>query len=78
MGSDNPPTGTKRAPLLFLICITAYLLVAWADAMSISLMSDKIFPVTVGSVTLIGCLVRSAMTATWQSTACSARRYPWR
>jgi len=57
LGSDNPPTGTKRAPLIFLICITAYLLVAWVDAMSISLMSDKIFPVTVGSVTLIGCFV---------------------
>ncbi|MGI9418853.1 MAG: tripartite tricarboxylate transporter permease [Geminicoccaceae bacterium] len=57
LGSDKPPTGTKRAPLIFLICITAYLLVAWFDAMSIDLMSDKIFPVTVGSVTLIGCLV---------------------
>jgi TctA family transporter len=57
LGSDNPPTGTKRAPLIFLICITAYLLVAWVDAMSISLMSDKIFPVTVGTVTLIGCFV---------------------
>ncbi len=57
LGTDNPPTGTKRAPLIFLICITAYLLVAWIDAMSISLVSDKIFPVTVGSVTLIGCFV---------------------
>ena len=57
LGSDNPPTGTKRAPLIFLICLTTYLLVAWVDAMSISLMSDKIFPVTVGTVTLIVCFV---------------------
>jgi len=57
LGSDNPPTGTKRAPLIFLICITAYLLVAWVDAMSISLVSDKIFPVTIASATLIGCFV---------------------
>ena len=41
LGSDKPPTGAKRAPLIFLICITAYLLVAWFDAMSIDLMSDK-------------------------------------
>jgi TctA family transporter len=57
LGSDNPPTGTKRAPLIFLTCITAYLLIAWINALSISLVSDKIFPVTVGSVTLIGCFV---------------------
>ena len=57
LGSANPPTGTKRAPLVFLICITAYLLIAWIDAISISHMGDKIFPVTVGAVTLIGCFV---------------------
>jgi len=56
LGSSNPPTGTKRAPLIFMICVTVYLMVAWVDAMSISLMSDKIFPVTISSVTLIGCL----------------------
>ena len=57
LGSDNPPTGTKGAPLIFLICITIYLLIAWIDAMSISRMGDKIFPVTVSTVTLIGCFV---------------------
>jgi putative tricarboxylic transport membrane protein len=57
LGSDDPPTGSKRAPLVFLICITGYLLVAWADALSISRMGDKIFPVTVGTVTLIGAVV---------------------
>ena len=57
LGSDNPPTGTKRAPLIFLICVTAYLLIAWIDAFQISLVSDKVFPLTVGTVTLIGCFV---------------------
>jgi putative tricarboxylic transport membrane protein len=55
MGSGDPPTGSKRAPVVFLICITGYLLVAWLDALSIHRMGDKIFPVTVGTVTLIGC-----------------------
>ncbi|MGR3758216.1 MAG: tripartite tricarboxylate transporter permease, partial [Tranquillimonas sp.] len=57
LSQGQPPTGSKRAPLIFLIGITAYLLVAWFDALSISRVGDKIFPVTVGAVTLIGCLV---------------------
>jgi TctA family transporter len=55
MGSDQPPTGSRRAPIVFLICITTYLLVAWFDALSIARVGDKIFPVTVGAVTLLGC-----------------------
>jgi TctA family transporter len=47
------PTGTKRAPLIFLLAITAYLAVAVADAWSISRLGDKIFPLVVGSVTLL-------------------------
>jgi len=57
LSQGQPPTGSKRAPLIFLIGITVYLLVAWFDALSISRVGDKIFPVTVGAVTLIGCLV---------------------
>ena len=53
LGSDTPPTGGKRAPLIFLVCILGYLLVAWFDALSIGRMGDKIFPVTVGAVTLV-------------------------
>jgi TctA family transporter len=48
LGSDNPPTGGKRAPLIFLLCIVGYLAVAWVDALMISRVGDKIFPVTVG------------------------------
>jgi TctA family transporter len=53
LGSDNPPTGGKRAPLIFLLCIVGYLAVAWVDALMISRVGDKIFPVTVGAVTLV-------------------------
>lgn len=49
------PTGRKRAPLIFLLLVTGYLMVAWVDAMSINMVSDKIFPVTVSSVTLVCC-----------------------
>ena len=56
LGSENPPTGTKRAPLVFLFCVTGYLMVAWVDALMISRLGDKIFPVTVGAVTLVCCL----------------------
>ncbi|MFY0690534.1 MAG: tripartite tricarboxylate transporter permease [Paracoccaceae bacterium] len=53
----NVETGTKRAPLIFLLAVTGYLMVAWINAMNISLMSDKIFPVTISSITLICCLL---------------------
>ncbi|UCH76202.1 MAG: tripartite tricarboxylate transporter permease [Rhodospirillales bacterium] len=51
------PTGRKRAPFVFLLCVTGYLMIAWIDAMQIRMMSDKIFPVTVSSITLICCLL---------------------
>ncbi len=51
------PVGRKRAPLIFLLVVTAYLMVAWVNAMMIDLMSDKIFPVTVSSITLVCCLL---------------------
>lgn len=56
LGAENPPTGSKRAPLIFLLCITGYVAYAWVDALQIRMVSDKIFPATVGAVTLIGCL----------------------
>jgi putative tricarboxylic transport membrane protein len=49
--------GRKRAPLIFLLCVTGYLMVAWFDAMKIKMLSDKIFPVTVSSVSLVCCLL---------------------
>ncbi|MEY3005228.1 MAG: hypothetical protein RLZZ491_2404 [Pseudomonadota bacterium] len=49
-------TGTKRAPFVFLAAITAYAAVATVDAAGVSRFGDKIFPLTVGIVTLLGCL----------------------
>lgn len=51
----DAPTGAKRAPMIFLICITAYIAVSVWDAAMISRFGDKIFPLVVGSVTLAGC-----------------------
>ena len=50
------PIGRKRAPLIFLLAVTAYLMVAWVNAMMIHLVSDKIFPVTISSISIICCL----------------------
>ncbi|MEM8849879.1 MAG: tripartite tricarboxylate transporter permease [Pseudomonadota bacterium] len=55
LGNATPPTGTKRAPLIFLLAVTAYVAVAVYDSSTISVLRDKIFPVTVGIVTLIAC-----------------------
>jgi hypothetical protein len=54
-GAGDPPSGAKRAPLLFLLAITAYVAVAVWDAWQIGVVRDKIFPVTVGLVTLAAC-----------------------
>lgn len=49
-------TGTKRAPFVFLGVITAYVAVATIDAAGVSRFGDKIFPLTIGLITLLGCL----------------------
>jgi hypothetical protein len=49
-------TGAKRAPMVFLLVILAYMVVAWINAASIDLMSDKIFPLTVASVGILALL----------------------
>jgi TctA family transporter len=49
-------TGTKRAPFLFMLALTAYVAVSVVDAGSISRFGDKVFPLTVGLVTLAACL----------------------
>lgn len=49
-------TGGKRAPFLFLLVLTAYAAVSTVDAAQITRFGDKVFPVTVGIITLLGCL----------------------
>jgi hypothetical protein len=55
--NHETPTGTKRAPVTFLLAVTAYLALAWIDASTISRIGDKIFPLTVGTVTLLACVL---------------------
>ena len=49
-------TGTKRAPFLFMLALTGYVAVSVVDAGGISRFGDKVFPLTVGLVTLAACL----------------------
>ncbi len=57
------PTGTKLAPTIFLGGLTAYLLVAVYDASTITRVGDKIFPLTIGIVTLLACFALLARMA---------------
>ncbi|WP_246249095.1 tripartite tricarboxylate transporter permease [Chelativorans alearense] len=51
--SQDTPTGTKRAPVIFLLAITLYLAFAVINAWTITRLSDKIFPLSVGIATLL-------------------------
>ncbi len=57
LGNEAPPTGTKRAPVIFMLAITAYVVATVWNAWTISYTGDKVFPLTVGIATLIGCVV---------------------
>ena len=50
------PTAGKSAPAIFLGVATLYTLVSVVDAWGVSRLQDRIFPLTVGLVTLAGCL----------------------
>ncbi len=50
-------TGGKRAPLIFLLVVTAYFVVSFIDAMTISQMTDKIFPAFISAVSIVTCLL---------------------
>jgi TctA family transporter len=53
---DAVANGGKRAPLIFLLCLTTYVIVSLYDATTISRFGDKIFPLVVAIVTLLACL----------------------
>jgi putative tricarboxylic transport membrane protein len=55
--NHDTPTGTKRAPVVFLLAITAYVAIAVVDAATISRLGDKVFPMTIGIATLAGCVL---------------------
>ncbi|MEM9229206.1 MAG: tripartite tricarboxylate transporter permease [Pseudomonadota bacterium] len=56
MAEGDVNSGSKRAPFLFLIALTAYIAYAFYDAASIpSYSRDRVFPMFVSSVCLVGC-----------------------
>ena len=59
MAEGEVQSGSKRAPLVFLLVIVAYLIVALANANMIPdyNMTDKIIPLVVGCVALFCCVV---------------------
>ncbi|MDT0681443.1 tripartite tricarboxylate transporter permease [Roseicyclus sp. F158] len=53
----DSPTGGKRAPLIFLGVVTLYITWASIDAALVPRLQDRVFPLTIGLVTLAGCIV---------------------
>lgn len=53
--SDAEASGGKKTSIVFLSCVTAYVAAATINASMISRFGDKVFPLTVGIVTLIAC-----------------------
>jgi len=53
----DAPTATKTAPMIFLTVIIVYLAASCLDAWGIGRLQDKIFPLTVGLVSLVGALL---------------------
>ena len=58
MSEGKTASGSKRAPLVFLLVVTGYLLIAVIDASRIPdfSMTDKIVPLVIGSFSLLCCL----------------------
>ncbi len=58
MAEGDVQSGSKRAPFIFLLAVTAYIAYAFYDAASIpSYSRDRVFPMFVGGVCLLGCAI---------------------
>ena len=59
LAEGDVPSGGKRAPLIFLLFVIGFILYALIDAMSIPdyAATDRVFPVFVASISLIGALI---------------------
>ncbi|MFT7310265.1 MAG: putative tricarboxylic transport membrane protein [Paracoccaceae bacterium] len=56
MAEGDVKSGSKRAPLIFLLLITGYIAYALFDAASIpSYSRDRVFPMFIASICLVGC-----------------------
>lgn len=53
------PSGSKRAPLVFLLAVLIYLIIAFTNAWLIPdyAAADRVFPMFVGGVAIVGCSV---------------------
>jgi hypothetical protein len=61
LAEGDSKSGSKRAPMVFLLCVTAFIGYALFDAGSIPDYSrDRVFPMFVASVCLVGCAVMIA------------------
>ncbi|MDB2459472.1 tripartite tricarboxylate transporter permease, partial [Planktomarina temperata] len=61
LAEGDSKSGSKRAPMVFLLCITAFIGYALFDVGSIPDYSrDRVFPMFVASVCLVGCTVMIA------------------
>ncbi|MEM1076652.1 MAG: tripartite tricarboxylate transporter permease [Pseudomonadota bacterium] len=57
MAEGDVKSGSKRAPFVFLLAVTAYIAYAFYDAASIpSYSRDRVFPMFVAGVCLVGCV----------------------
>lgn len=56
MAAGDVPTGTKRAPMLFLLLVLAYFVASFIDAYPIRVMSDKVFPLTISAISIAACV----------------------
>ncbi len=59
MAEGDVASGSKRAPIIFLLVISAYLIIALINANAIPhyAFTDKVVPLVIGSVSLVACLV---------------------
>ena len=57
MSAGDVPTGGKRAPLVFLLLMTAYFVASFIDAYAIRIQTDRIFPLTISLVSIIACVL---------------------
>ena len=59
MAEGDIQSGSKRAPMVFLLAIMAYAILAYANASAISdnLMTDKVIPLFIAGITILCCLI---------------------
>lgn len=57
MSEGEVPIGTKRAPMIFLLAVTAYFIISFINAANITIQTDRIFPMTVSFIAIVSCLV---------------------